>query len=522
MKHRSKSALPAALCVLALAAAASSAAPATPPDTPPGRRMAALLAAFETGTPDAIRAFVQANFAASSQKEVPLEQRVGRLGGMAKEIGPLEFDRVLKGEAPDVSFLARSKKTGEWLEVGMRLEPAPPFGIVGLRFENSEGPGAEVATPLGSDAAVAAKAGETLRALSEKGAFSGVVLLARNGVPFFLEAYGSADRDFGVPNRKDTKFNLGSINKIFTQASIAQLAAAGRLSLSDTIRRHLPDYPNPAADRITIQELVTMTSGLGDIFGKKYDATPKARLRTLADFLPLFVDEPLLFEPGTSRRYSNAGYVVLGLIIEKASGQSYHDYVREHLFRPAGMKDTDAYAQDAIVPNRAVGYTRETEGDAPPAPRRAAPRQRLCAAGRVELGRRWILDRGRPPRLRPGDARQSPPLPRVDRLVLLGQGASAFARRARPEARRRFRLRRRNGRRQRLVRVRSRRRRDDRRALESRSALGRDRDEEASRLDGTVGGPALVAARVRPGASGAPGSKGGRRTPRDRARGRPR
>jgi len=368
MKHRSKSALPAALCVLALAAAASAAPAPAPPDTPQGKRMAALLAAFETGTPDAIRAFVQANFAASSQKEIPLEQRVGRLAGMAKEVGPLEFDRVLKGEAPDVSFLARSKRSGEWIEVGMRLEPAPPFGIMGLRFENSEGPGAEVATPLGSDAAVAAKTAETLRVLSGKDAFSGVVLLARNGTPFFLEAYGSADRDFGVPNRKDTKFNLGSINKIFTQAAIAQLAAAGRLSLSDTIRKHLPDYPNPAADRITIQELVTMTSGLGDIFGKKYDATPKDRLRTLADFLSLFADEPLLFEPGTSRRYSNAGYVVLGLIIEKASGQSYHDYVREHLFRPAGMKDTDAYAQDAIVPNRAVGYTRETEGDAPSRP----------------------------------------------------------------------------------------------------------------------------------------------------------
>jgi CubicO group peptidase (beta-lactamase class C family) len=368
MMHRSMSVLPAALCVFVLAAAASAAPGEAPPDTPQGKRMAALLAAFDAGTPDAIRGFVQANFAASSQKEVPVEQRVGRLGGMAKEVGPLEFDRVLKGEGPEVSFLARSKKSGEWFEVGMRLEPAPPFGIMGLRFENSEGPGAAAAEPLGSDAAVAAKAGETLRALSEKGDFSGVVLLARNGTPFFLEAYGSADRDFAVANRKDTKFNLGSINKIFTQAAIAQLAAAGKLTLSDTIRKHLPDYPNPVADRITIQELVTMSSGLGDTFGKKYDATPKSRLRTLADFLPLFVDDPLLFEPGTSRRYSNAGYVVLGLIIEKASGQGYHDYVREHIFRPAGMKDTDAYAQDAIVPNRAVGYTRETEGDAPPRP----------------------------------------------------------------------------------------------------------------------------------------------------------
>ena len=328
--------------------------------------MAALLSAFEAGTPDAIRVFVQENFAASSRREVPLEERVGRLTGMAKEMGPLVFEKVLRGEGPEVSFLARSKK-GEWIEVGMRLEGAAPFGILGLRFENSEGPGAEPAEALGSDAAVAAKAGETLRGLAEKGAFSGVVLIAREGEPFFFEAYGQANRDFGVANRKDTKFNIGSINKIFTQVAIAQLAAAGKLSLSDTIRKHLPDYPSPAADRITIQQLLTMSSGLGDIFGTKYDATPRDRLRTLSDFLPLFENEPLLFEPGTSRRYSNAGYVVLGLIVEKASGQGYHDYVREHVFRPAGMKNTDAYPQDAIVPNRAVGYTRE-EGDAPPRP----------------------------------------------------------------------------------------------------------------------------------------------------------
>ena len=367
MKHRSTSALPAALCVFVLAAAAAAASPAGPPDTPQGKRIAALIAAFEAGTPDALRAFVRENFSPAAQQQVPLEDRVRRLGGMASQIGPLEFEKMLRGDGPEVMFLARSKKSGNWFEVTMMVPP-PDFGIQGLRFEDSDGPGAEPVRRLGSDAAVAAEAGKYLKQAADTGAFSGVALVARNGKPFFFDAYGSANRDFGVPNRKDTKFNLGSINKIFTQAAIAQLAAAGKLSLSDTIRKHLPDYPSPAADRITIQQLVTMTSGLGDIFGKKYDATPKSRLRTLADFLPLFANEPLLFEPGTSRRYSNAGYVVLGLIVEKASGQSYRDYVREHLYRPAGMKDTDAYPQDAIVPNRAVGYTRESEGDASPRP----------------------------------------------------------------------------------------------------------------------------------------------------------
>ena len=370
MKHRSRSALPAALLLFLffLSSAAISASPAAPPDTPPGRRIAALLAAFDAGTPDALRAFITQNFAASAQKQVPLEDRVQRIGGMASDLGPLEFHSMRRADGPEIAFLARSKKSGEWVEVGMMLEPAPGFGILGLKFEQSEGPGEEIVRPLGSDAAVAERAGAYLQKLAEAGDFSGVVLVAKDGKPFFFEACGLANRDFGVPNRKDTKFNLGSINKVFTQVAIAQLAAQGKLALSDTVRKHLPDYPSPVADRITIQQLLTMASGLGDFFGEKYDATPKSHLRELSDYLPLFVDQPLLFEPGTSRRYSNAGYVVLGLIVEKASGQRYHDYVREHVFLPAGMKDSDAYPQDAIVPNRAVGYTREEEREQAKAP----------------------------------------------------------------------------------------------------------------------------------------------------------
>ena len=355
MKTRCASALALFVFLAPLVPAGSS----SPPDTPEGKRIQALLKAFDTGTPEAIRAFISGNFAATALNESPVEQRAQRLGGMAQQIGPLEFHSVTKESGPEIAFLAKSKKSGEWIEVGMRFEPGPPNGIVGMRFEPSEGPGAVHAEKKGSDAEVAAAAHAVLQSKAMAGEFSGVVLIAHDGKPFFHEAVGLAERDFAVPNRPDTKFNLGSINKAFTQVAIAQLAEQGKLSFSDTIRKHIPDYPNAAADKITIQQLVTMTSGLGDIFGEKYDAMPKDRLRSLADFLPLFVNEPLLFEPGTGRRYSNAGYIVLGLIVEKVSGERYYDYVRRHVFAPVGMTDTDAWAQDAIVPNRAVGYTRQ-------------------------------------------------------------------------------------------------------------------------------------------------------------------
>jgi CubicO group peptidase (beta-lactamase class C family) len=216
-------------------------------------------------------------------------------------------------------------------------------------------PKAEI-KPGMSDAEVVAALGAFLDAAAAQDRFSGTVLLAKDFKPLMSRAWGSADPARGIANKPDTTFNLGSINKIFTQVAIGQLAQAGKLSPEDTIRKHLPDFPSPAADRITIQQLIEHRSGLGDVFGPEYEKV-HASLRKLSDYVPLFAGKPLSFEPGSSQRYSNAGYIVLGLIIEKLSGQSYYDYVRDHITRPAGMTATESYAVDAAVPNRAVGLT---------------------------------------------------------------------------------------------------------------------------------------------------------------------
>lgn len=193
--------------------------------------------------------------------------------------------------------------------------------------------------------------------LSASNQFSGVVLLAKDGLPLLERAYGYADRDQKIPNTIETKFNVGSINKTFTRLAILMLAAKGQLSLDDPIGKFLPDYPNRnAAERVTIRHMLDMRSGIGDIFGERYDRTPKEQLSALKDFLPLFADLPLQFEPGEGRRYSNGGYIVLGLIIEKASGTDYYTFVRENIFRPAGMGNSDWYFRDAEMPDRATGY----------------------------------------------------------------------------------------------------------------------------------------------------------------------
>jgi D-alanyl-D-alanine carboxypeptidase len=206
---------------------------------------------------------------------------------------------------------------------------------------------------------LAAKVDTYLTNMAELQQVSGAVLVAKDGVPLFTHAYGLASKSFNVPNQVDTKFNLGSMNKMFTAIAIAQLVQQGKLSFDDPIGRHLPDYPNQVvADTVTIHHLLTHTSGLGDFFDKAaYSNTAKDRFKAVQSFLPLFVDDPLAFEPGTRFQYSNAGYIVLGLIIEQVSGQSYFDYVRQHIYQPAGMTNTDCYELDWDTPNLAIGYT---------------------------------------------------------------------------------------------------------------------------------------------------------------------
>lgn len=196
--------------------------------------------------------------------------------------------------------------------------------------------------------------------LAKNGDFSGVVLVARGGVPQYERAFGMADREAGRPNNLETAFNIGSINKFFTAISIRQLAAVGKLNLDSTLARAWPDYPNQdVAKRVTIRQILEHRSGIGgDIFGAPTGKT-RHDVLTLNDYFQLFKDLPLQFEPGSSQQYSNAGYIVLGLIIERLSGVSYYDYVRSHIFEQAGMTRTASWRFDSLPPNTAIGYTSE-------------------------------------------------------------------------------------------------------------------------------------------------------------------
>jgi CubicO group peptidase (beta-lactamase class C family) len=156
-----------------------------------------------------------------------------------------------------------------------------------------------------------------------------------------------------------TRFRIGSMNKMFTAVAVLQLAQAGKIDLDDSLRKYVPDYPNrKLASEVTISDLLTHTGGTGDIFEPAYFAR-RLQTRTLDDYVTLFGKRGLLFKPGSRFEYSNYGFILLGVVIEKVSGQSYYSYVREHIYDPAGMTSTGSEPEDRVVPDRSIGYTVE-------------------------------------------------------------------------------------------------------------------------------------------------------------------
>jgi CubicO group peptidase (beta-lactamase class C family) len=215
-----------------------------------------------------------------------------------------------------------------------------------------------------------------LRALTGQGRFSGAVLAVAGDRTLLDAGYGPADRAGGDPITRSTPFCIGSMGKMFTAVAVGQLVEHGALAFDDTLGRYLDGFPPEVADTVTLHQLLTHTSGMGDIFRRDEPVTEAGH--TIAALLDGIRTAPLQFAPGTSYSYSNAGFVTLGAVVERAGGQPYADHVREHVFAPAGMPATGVRSyRPADVPGMAHPYAlfgpdgRPVEGppgpDGPPA-----------------------------------------------------------------------------------------------------------------------------------------------------------
>ncbi|MBN0038867.1 beta-lactamase family protein [Cellulosimicrobium cellulans] len=220
------------------------------------------------------------------------------------------------------------------------------------------------------DAAALADLDTHLRSAASADTFSGVVRIERDGDPLFERAYGVASRRWGAPVRTSTRFDVASVTKLFTAVAVLQQVGEGRLGLEDRIHDHVDLVGTTIPREVTIRHLLTHTSGIADDAdeeaGESYEALwvdrPSYSVTRTADFLPGFVHKEPNFPPGEGCRYCNVGFVLAGLALEKVTGTTYREYVREHVFARAGMDRSGFFRMDEAEPDVAEGWEPVRDG----------------------------------------------------------------------------------------------------------------------------------------------------------------
>ena len=320
------------------------------PDTPAGKQAKGWLEVFNAGDAEKHKEFLRTN--APSRLD-----RAEREMGFRELTGGFDLKKVEESTPTKLVALVQERASDQFARFTVEVDASEAHLITRLSLQGTERP-AEFALPHLSDSELAAALRKKMDEAAAADRFSGAVLLARNGKTVFAQAYGLADREKKTPNTLKTRFRIGSMNKMFTAVSTLQLVQSGKLDLKAPFGNYLTDYPNKdVASKVTIEQLLSHTGGTGDIFGPEFDKN-RLQLKTLQDYVKLYGNRAPLYEAGSRWQYSNYGFLLLGVLIEKVSGQSYYDYVRDHIFKPAGMTGTASEPEDQTVADRSVGYTR--------------------------------------------------------------------------------------------------------------------------------------------------------------------
>ena len=346
-----------------LSASGASAAPAPAlPDTPAGRLGGELIRHFNTDTGEQLRRW--ATSAASS--EMPADDQadfVKTLTAAARESGGVDLAAVRPGQrSGNLLLTVKSRRGGRYALVVVAADPSAPAKLLRAALRPAEDPALYADWPSGAvpPARMASLLHATLDRLARTSDFSGCVTVRTAAQTLFNECRGLADRDFAIPVDRETKFHIGSMDKMFTAVAIAQLVEAGKLSWTTTLAEAVPEYlDREAARKITVWQLLHHQAGLGDFFVPEFFQN-REKFVNPADYLDLISRQPKIGEPGKQWVYSNAGFVLLGRIVENVSGEGYFDYVRHHVFEPAGMVSSGFDSQEDVTPKRAVGYFRDS------------------------------------------------------------------------------------------------------------------------------------------------------------------
>jgi len=214
------------------------------------------------------------------------------------------------------------------------------------------------------EAAVAQKTDSLMTDAAKKGIFSGIVIISHNGKEIYHKSSGFADWETQRAVDDGTLFNIGSLNKQFTEELIHQLVKEKKVSYDAPLSKYLDVFPPKTGDKITIRQLLNMRAGLGDFLRDPRFRGIEFSDYTLAQLVDIIKDEPLLFEPGSSQQYSNSGYAVLGMVIEKVTGKSFEKNIQDRIAEPLGLKNiyyTKEEKKQQV--RRANGTTIEFDGN---------------------------------------------------------------------------------------------------------------------------------------------------------------
>lgn len=321
-------------------------------ESPVGSRVLQFLNAINEGNRKD-EAFIQSLFSQALIDKRGAARLADMLADIHQNDAPLALYEANRKEATEYQLKLMSGD-GKWLDATLYLDASAPYKVKGLAIDVTFSPSA-VAAPIWpevkagkasstlpppvSEAELAQKAKKIAQSYVDMGWFSGVILLAKDGKPFYQEAFGYADEARKAPNTMDTKFRIGSINKDYTSVLILQQVQKGRLSLDDKLAQFGLGFPAAMAEKITIRHLLNHTAGFADIFVPEYLDNIRS-YKDIDDILPLLRDQPLMYEPGTDQAYSNYGYIVLGAILEKTTGKRFGELLEDQILQPISVNHT--------------------------------------------------------------------------------------------------------------------------------------------------------------------------------------
>lgn len=332
---------------------------ATLPATPMGQLGAELIRHINSDSPTQIQQWAPGILTASVS-EGDKADFLTNLASAARDSGGVDlFDARTSTHRPGLlQMVVKARRTGQLGLFFITGDPARPSQLADAHFVPMDDPALYADWPekAVTNTELARLIHDTLDRLVRTQDFSGCVTVTVHAQTVFDECRGQADRRFAVPIDHQTRFHIASIGKPFTAVAIAQLVEAGKLSWDTTLAQLVPEYADhDAAKKITVWQLLHNTSGLGDISVPEYFANREHFIAPV-DYLDLIARQPKLGEPGKDWNYSNAGFMLLGRIVENVSHEDYDGYIQRHVFAPAGMRASGFDRLDEITPNLAVGY----------------------------------------------------------------------------------------------------------------------------------------------------------------------